>query len=71
MTENDEFERIDDEMISKHIKKTFFNNVNNNTNKRNFLRICRIVNFVDYQVQNITFHQQRFAFFIHTLDEIF
>ena len=71
MIENDEFERVDDEMISEHIKKIFFSNVSNNTNKKNSLRICRIVNFVDYQAQNITFHQQRSAFFIHTFDEVF
>ena len=49
MIKNDEFERVDDETTSKHIKKIFFSNISNNTNKKNFLRICRIVNFVDYQ----------------------
>ena len=39
-TKNNEFEQIDNETTSKHIKKVFFNNVNNNTSKKNFLRIC-------------------------------
>ena len=69
MIENDEFERVDDEMISEHIEKIFVN-VSNNTSRRNSLRVCRVVNSVDYQAQNITFHQQRFVFFIHTFDEI-
>ena len=68
MIENDEFERVDDETISKHIKKISVS-VSNITNKKNFLRICRVINSVDYQAQNIAFHQ-RSAFFIHTLDEI-
>ena len=70
MIENDEFERVDDEMISEHIKKIFFSNVSNSTSRKNSLRVCRVVNSVDYQAQNITFHQQRFVFFIHILDEI-
>ena len=71
ITKNNEFERINDEATLKHIKKAFFNNVNNNTNKKNSLRICRIVNFVDYQIQNVTFYQQRFISFINILNEIF
>ena len=70
ITRNDEFERVGDETTLKHIKKIFFSNVNNSTNKRNFLRFCRIVNFIDYQAQNVTFHQQRLTFFINTFDEI-
>ena len=50
ITKNNEFEQIDNETILKHIKIFFFNSVNNNTNKKFFLRICRIVNFVDYQI---------------------
>ena len=50
MTRNNEFKRVDDETTSKHIKKIFFNSVNNSTNKKNFLRICRIVNFINYQI---------------------
>ena len=69
MIENDEFERVDDETTSEHIEKISVN-VSNITNKRNSLRVCRVVNSIDYQVQNITFHQQRSASFIHTLDEI-
>ena len=69
MIENDEFERVDDEMISEHIEKIFVN-VSNNTSRRNSLRVCRVVNSVDYQAQNITFHQQRSASFIHILDEV-
>ena len=69
MIENDEFERVDDEMISEHIKKIFFSSVSNSTNKKNSLRICRIINSIDYQAQNIAFHQ-RSALFIHTFDEI-
>ena len=71
ITKNNEFERIDDKTTSKHIKKIFFNNVNNNTNKIFFLRFCRVVNFVDYQAQNVTFHQQRFIFFINIFNKIF
>ena len=70
MIRNDEFERVDDETTSKHIKKTFFSSVNNSTNKKNSLRICRIANSVNYQAQNITFHQQRLTSFINTFDEI-
>ena len=57
MIENKEFEQIDNEIIQKHIKNFFFSNVNNNTHRKNFLRICRIVNFIDYKVQNFVFYQ--------------
>ena len=70
MIENNEFERVDDEATSKHIKKAFFSSVSNSTSRKIFLRICRVVNFVDYQTQNITFHQQRLISFINTFDEI-
>ena len=39
-TRNNEFEQINNKTISKYIKKIFFNNVSNSTNKKNFLRIC-------------------------------
>ena len=50
ITKNEKFEQIDDEVIQKHIKSFFFSSVSNNTNRKNFLRICRIANFVDYKV---------------------
>ena len=40
ITKNNKFERVNDIATSKYIKKVFFNNVSNNTNKKNFLRIC-------------------------------
>ena len=39
ITKNKKFEQIDDEVIQKHIKSFFFNNINNSTNRKNFLRI--------------------------------
>ena len=50
VTENKKFEQIGDETIQKHIKSSFFNNVNNSTRRKNLLRICRIVNSVDYEI---------------------
>ena len=50
ITKNQKFEQIDNEIIQKYIKKFFFNNVNNNTRRKNSLRICKIVNFVDYKI---------------------
>ena len=50
ITKNKKFKQIDDKTIQKHIKKFFFNNVNNNTSRKNFLRICKIVNSINYKV---------------------
>ena len=50
MTKNKKSKQTGDETIQKHIKSSFFSNVNNNTYRKNFLRICRIVNFVDYEI---------------------
>ena len=71
MTKNQKFERVIEKTTRKHIKKSFFNDVNNNTIKKNFFRICRIINFVNYQIQNFNFHFTRFIFVIFTFDEIF
>ena len=56
ITKNKKFKQTDDEAIQKHIKSSFFNNVNNSTHQKNPLRICRIVNSVDYEVQNFAFY---------------
>ena len=56
ITKNKKFKQIDDKTIQKHIKIFFFNNVNNNTNQKNSLRICKIVNSIDYKIQNFTFY---------------
>ena len=47
--ENKKFKQIDDETIQKHIKKFFFNDVSNSTNQIFFLRICKIVNSINYK----------------------
>ena len=47
---NKKFEQSDDETTQKHIKNFFFNNVSNNTNRKNFLRIYKIVNLINYKV---------------------
>ena len=70
MMKNQKFEQIDNKIIQKHIKKSFFSNVNNNTRRKNSLRICKIVNSVNYKTQNFIFHQTRFVFFILTFGEI-
>ena len=62
ITKNKKFEQIDGEVIQKYIKKIFFSSVSNNTHQKNSLRICRIVNSVDYEVQNFVFHQTRYIF---------
>ena len=43
MTENRKSEQIEQMTVTQNKKKTFFVNVDNNTNKRNFLRICRLI----------------------------
>ena len=72
ITKNKKFEQIDDEVIQKHIKNSSFSSVSNSTNRKNSLRICRIANSVDYEVQNFAFHQARYTshISIFTLDEI-
>ena len=69
ITENEKFEQIGDETIQKHIKNSFFSSVSNSIRRKNFLRICRIVNLVDYKVQNFAFYQTRYIF--HTSIFIF
>ena len=56
ITKNEKFKQIDNETIQKHIKKFSFNSVNNNTNRKNFLRICKIANSINYKAQNFTFY---------------
>ena len=53
------------------IKKSTVFNVNNNINKKNFIRNCRIVNSVDYHVKIFSFHIFRFYTHINTFDQIF
>ena len=50
ITKNKKFKQIDDEIIQKHIKSFFFSNINNNTRRKFFLRICQIVNSVNYEI---------------------
>ena len=71
MTKNQKFERVIEKTTREHIKKSSLNDVNNSTIKKNSFRICRIINFVNYQVQNFNFHFTRFTFVIFTFDEIF
>ena len=75
ITKNKKFEQIDGEAIQKHIESSFFSSVNNSTSWKNSLRICRIVNFVDYEIQNFVFYQTRYIsqnhIFIFTFGEIF
>ena len=40
ITKNKKFKQINDEIIQKYIKNFFFNNVNNSTHRKFFLRIC-------------------------------
>ena len=71
ITKNEKFEQIGDEVIQKHIKSFSFSNVSNNTNRKNLLRICRIVNSVDYKVQNFIHLTRSFQVSFLTLNEIF
>ena len=70
VTKNQEFERVIEKTTREHIKKSSLNDVSNSTIKKNSLRICRIINFVNYQTQNFNFHLTRFISVIFTLDEI-
>ena len=67
---NDESERAGGEATSEHIEKASSSSVSNSTSRRNPLRTCRVANPVDYQAQDITFHQQRPTPSINTLGEI-
>ena len=53
------------------IKKSIVFNVNNNINKKNFIRNCRIVNFVDYYVKVFFFYISRFYTHINIFNQIF
>ena len=51
MTRNRKFEQIEqiEQMtITQNKKKTFFVNVNHNTNKKNSFRTCRFIHFVNF-----------------------
>ena len=71
ITKNEKFKQIGDEAIQKHIKSSSFSNVSNNTHRKNFLHICRIVNFVDYEVQNFIHLTRSFQVFFFTFNETF
>ena len=63
------FEQTNDQTNQQH-KKTISNDIDNNTIKKNFLRICRINNFVNYLARDSIFHLLRFALNISILVDI-
>ena len=63
------FEQTNNQTNQQH-KKTISNDVDNNTIKKKFLRICRINNFVNYLIRNSNFHLSRFAFSIFIFVDI-
>ena len=64
---SEKFKQINDEIIQKHIKNFFLSSVSNNTHRKIFLRICRIVNPIDYETQTFAFYQTRYISQNHTL----
>ena len=72
MTKNRKFEQIEQITIIQNKKKTFFVNINHNTSRRNFFRICRFIYFVDSQI-NFIFHftHTRSTFNINIFKDIF
>lgn len=69
---NDESEQTNGEVVQQHIEEVSSSSVSNSTSthRRNPLRICRIINPVNYQAQNSNFHLSRPTPHISTFGEI-
>ena len=74
MTRNQKFEQIEQTVeqtaVIQNKEKTFFVSVNHNTNKRNFIRICRF-NSIQHQINFTSFFtSSTFNVNINTLEDI-